>query len=300
MIRWILISFFAVQFFFTLFDLLFLWRKQANKSFWQTMRKDWSTIETILFFWLLYFILQTLGVALIPSINKISFYFHNWLNIPIAESEFTFSDILPLMSLHLWTYLLISFWDYATHRWILHHPWFWIFHEYHHVPKKVFNGMPGISVRPYVFATTTLTYLGVIPFLLLPLKWLVSPTLASLFIQTLPIQSLLLTLILSIVHSHWLRTLPWVHRTLKAIQITSPQEHTLHHSQRLYGNYGNFSCLWDHLFRTYLDPVSFDIENEPLGLSYDQDFLGALCKGYFKMPTRWRSKSHIEDFCRIQ
>lgn len=299
MIQWIIISFFVVQLFFIAADLFFLWKKKGSLRFSDIWKQERHTIETVLFFWILYFILQVVGISLIPTMNQMTTHLHAWLNLSPAPFEISSQDYFQLGILHLWTYLVVSFWDYATHRWILHHPSLWIFHEYHHLPKQVFNGMPGISVRPYVLVTTALTYLGVLPFLWIPLKWIVTQEMASLFIQTIPLQSLLLTLVLSVVHSHWLRTFPAVHSTLKYLGITTPQEHTLHHSERLIGNYGNFSCLWDRLFNSYIDPSQYNLEAEPLGLAYDQDFLGALCRGAVKMPTRWRNKSQIKNFCRI-
>jgi sterol desaturase/sphingolipid hydroxylase (fatty acid hydroxylase superfamily) len=288
-----------VQFFFIGTDLFFLWKKNGSRSLNEIWTYERHTLETIVFFWLLYFALQVIGVALIPTMDQMTTNLHSWLNLSPSHLEVSPSVFFELTLLHVWTYLVVSFWDYVTHRWILHHPWFWIFHEYHHLPKQVFNGMPGISVRPYVFVTTALTYLGVLFFLWLPLRWMVTPDVASLFIQSLPIQSLILTLVLSLVHSHWLRTFPAIHRVLKRLGITTPHEHTLHHSERLIGNYGNFSCIWDHLFKSYIDPTHYNLEQEPLGLSYDQDFLGALCRGTIKMPGGWRSKSQIKNFCRI-
>lgn len=295
-----ILFFFAVQIFFTFADLAYLWKINGAPSLKALLEKEGSSIEMLFFFWVLYFILQVSGVTLIPSIDQVTLDFHRWLGLPFFGFPLSFKEGVVLVLLHGWTYLAVSFWDYVTHRWVLHHPWFWLFHEYHHLPKVVFNGMPGISVRPFVFVTTSLTYLGVLPCLWIPLQWLVSERNASLFLQTLPMHSLILTIVLSAVHSPWLRTFRQFNRWLQKIGMTTPLEHTLHHSCRLDGNYGNFSCVWDHLFGTYIDPQNVSPEHEPLGLSYDQDFLGVLCRGMVKMPKKWRDKSQIHSFCRIK
>jgi len=76
-----------------------------------------------------------------------------------------------------------------------------------------------------------------------------------------------------------------VHRLLRPLGITTPQEHWLHHARDLQGNFGNFTTLWDRLFGTYLDPLDPANGGRRAGLAYDQDFLGVLTLGRWKLPS---------------
>ena len=76
----------------------------------------------------------------------------------------------------------------------------------------------------------------------------------------------------------------------RALQITTPQEHLLHHSTDRPGNYGNLSTLWDRLFGTYQDPRAPQNQDRPLGLPYDRDFLGSLTFGLARFPEAWRRR----------
>ena len=192
--------------------------------------------------------------------------------------------------------MMVSFWDYITHRHILHRPSGWRFHEYHHIPRMVFNGMPGISVRPFAVVATLLSYVGVIPFLLLPLRYWVSPEVGMGFLNLLPVTFGALTLILSVVHSHFLTRQNWVHHCLKFFQVTTPQEHLLHHSRHRTVNFGNFSTIWDRLFGSYLDPMKVDFKSEPLGVGYPSDFLSTLSFGQLRLPAAYTKTLALERF----
>jgi hypothetical protein len=67
----------------------------------------------------------------------------------------------------------------------------------------------------------------------------------------------------------------------------------------LEGNYGNFTVLWDRVFRTYLDPTTSEHQNHELGLPYDQDFVGALTAGKVKLPAAMRRRFQVEQFCNV-
>jgi len=49
---------------------------------------------------------------------------------------------------------------------------------------------------------------------------------------------------------------------------------------------------------TYLDPAK--LGDPKLGLNYDQDFLGAITAGKWKLSTRLRKKLALERFCYLE
>ena len=84
------------------------------------------------------------------------------------------------------------------------------------------------------------------------------------------------------------------------LALTTPQEHLLHHTVDLQGNYGNFTILWDRVFRTYLDPTLREHQDHRLGLPYDQDFVGTLTAGGVKLPGELRQRFEIARFCNLR
>jgi hypothetical protein len=86
---------------------------------------------------------------------------------------------------------------------------------------------------------------------------------------------------------------------MKWLALTTPQEHLLHHTVDLQGNYGNFTVLWDRVFGTYLDPTKSEHQNHALGLPYDQDFVGTLTAGRVKLPAIVRRRFQLERFCNL-
>lgn len=292
MIKSIVLSFFITQVIFTVLDLAVLYRqKKTTGSF------EWADYkESVLFIfgiWLVYLLVQTAGAGLLPGVNTFKDHFFQWLQIPgEGDSRWTWKVTLML----LWSFHVIGFFDFATHRWILHKKYFWFFHEYHHLPKMVFNGMPGISVRPYAFLATLLTYVGSVYFIFLPLKYFLVPDEVRAFLEmALPVLIFILALVLAVGHSLWLRQMNSVHSLLQVLLVATPHEHVLHHSNKLRCNYGNFVTIWDRLFGSYVDPMKMDFENEPLGLSYDQDHLGALCRGRLKFSRKHRERFRMKD-----
>jgi hypothetical protein len=119
------------------------------------------------------------------------------------------------------------------------------------------------------------------------------------YLGMLPGLVMLFALIGSASHSCFLRRFKWIHQVLKTLLVTTPQEHLLHHTTSLHGNYGNFMTFWDRLCGTYLDPATADPGRLRLGLSYDQDFLGAVTGSWCKLPTRWRERCEVRSFCYI-
>lgn len=292
MIKAIIFSFFLTQVLFTLLDLGFLYRQKKAAGYLKVSDHS-STLVFIAGVWIVYFILQNVGTAILPGFNSLKQHMFHWLNVsPDGTCVWSWKVTLTF----LWSFHVIAFWDFATHRWVLHKKQFWIFHEYHHLPKLVLNGMPGISVRPFVFFTTLLTYISSIVFLIIPMKFVLSPEESRAFLEWgFPLLAFLLSLVLSMGHSIFLRQYPIVHSVLKSLLVASPQEHLLHHSTKLRCNYGNFSTIWDRLFKSYIDPMTMNIHSEPLGLDYDQDYLGTLCLGKVKFSKDIRERFKLKD-----
>ncbi len=193
-------------------------------------------------------------------------------------------------------FYLAGFWDYIVHRFFSHHRWFWITHEYHHLPRQVTIIMPGILVRPFGFVAVVLstwaTAVSVYALLVsldLPV-WDLRPLLPAL---------LVISLVLTASHSSFLRRWPWWHRLMRYAQFTSPQEHLLHHAVASHGNYGNFTTVWDRLFGTYLDPAGIHLDDVRLGLAYDQDFLGTLTLGKLRLSPAVRQKYQVARYCNL-
>ncbi len=193
-------------------------------------------------------------------------------------------------------FYVAGLWDYLVHRFFSHHRWFWITHEYHHLPRQVMVLMPGILVRPFGFvavALSTWATAATVYALLLssdqPL-WDLRPLLPAL---------LVISLVLTASHSSFLRRWTRVHRVMRYGLLTTPQEHLLHHAVASHGNYGNFTTAWDRLFGTYLDPAGIDLDEVRLGLAYDQDFLGTLTMGKLRLSPAVRQKYQVARYCNL-
>jgi hypothetical protein len=79
--------------------------------------------------------------------------------------------------------------------------------------------------------------------------------------------------------------------------LIGPREHLVHHCATIHGNYGNFTSLWDRLCGTYVSPS--ETTEMPLGLAYDQDFLGAITAGRIKLSQALRSRYQVGRVCRL-
>ncbi len=189
-----------------------------------------------------------------------------------------------------------GFWDYVVHRCFSHSRWFWLTHEYHHLPRQVTVWMPGILARPFGFIpvaistpATAVTLYAVLILFDFPI-WDLQPMLPVI---------LIIVLVLTASHSAFLRRRQLVHRLMRWLWLTTPQEHLLHHGIESRCNYGNFTTLWDRLLGTYQDPILVDLEKLPLGLSYDQDFLGTITLGRLRLSPAQRDNFQIGRYCNI-
>jgi sterol desaturase/sphingolipid hydroxylase (fatty acid hydroxylase superfamily) len=243
--------------------------------------------------WGLYFAIQMGAVWLLPETPKTLDRLHGSLGMPSSRGNLPGTSlwiVLPIL------FFLVSFWDYVTHRWVLHTRAFWLLHENHHLPRRVESIMPGISVRPFAPVTTFLILVCTAASYLLFLRGTGTP-LGDLR-QAWPLLPILTTLGAA-THSSHLRSRPRVHHVMRSLLLTTPQEHILHHGIGRQCNYGNYSTLWDRLFGTYVDPLTVNLRSVETGLDYDQDFLGAISLGKLRFPLAWRDRFHLDVFSRL-
>ena len=238
--------------------------------------------------------LQLLGMQLVPEIDELI----------VASGLLLQSDAAPIAAepgnatfllLVIVGFYVLGLCDYLVHRFLSHNRFFWFTHESHHLVSDVSTFMPGILVRPYAF------------FVYLP----------SAFVAILAMQALLTVLgfgaydmspiilavfllqmtVLGMSHSSCLRRCDWLHRALRPLGITSPQEHWLHHCRELQCNYGNSVILWDRIFGTYREPRHGDATAYNAGLDYPQDFLGAISGSKLSLPEHVRRRFQMNLFC---
>ncbi len=193
-------------------------------------------------------------------------------------------------------FFVAGFWDYLVHRCLSHSRWLWFTHEYHHLPRQIFTAMPGILVRPFAaipalltVTATSITMYALLSVFGMPL-WNLSPL--------LPVVGVI-AIVLTASHSSCLRRWPIVHHVMKWLGLTTPHEHVLHHTHEMDGNFGNFTTVWDRLFGTYQQPFREEYRQRALGLAYDQDFLGTLTFGRWKLPTALRARFQIGRYCNV-
>jgi len=245
----------------------------------------------------LYGLIQTGGLSLVPSTDRmmtaVRSTLSGWLGRPVDAEPIRGVWLVMLSAL---LFYVSGLWDYLLHRFFGHSRRFFFVHEYHHLPSQVNVIMPGLAMRPFVvvtsFPATVATVFSAYAILLafgLPL-WDLAP---------LKILVLVQAILLCASHSCFMRRWWWIHHGMKWLALTTPQEHLLHHTTTLQGNYGNFTVLWDRVFGTYLDPLRAEHRDQPLGLPYDQDFIGTLTVGRLKMPTRMRQRFEVERFCNL-
>jgi sterol desaturase/sphingolipid hydroxylase (fatty acid hydroxylase superfamily) len=196
----------------------------------------------------------------------------------------------------VFAFVIGTFFDYMVHRFLLHGP-LWRLHENHHLPSVVSNVMPGIAARPFVIVPNFLINAGSCAAIFLTVRLIGNSRLITAFIYVVPALLLTFTFVACASHSIFLRRFHWVETLFRALLLIGPREHIVHHSAEIQGNYGNFTSLWDHAFGTYVSPR--EMNDHRLGLAYDQDFLGAITAGRFKLPHPIRSRFQVGLVCRI-
>lgn len=268
---------------------------------------SWASLLFLGFVLLAYFLLQGAVARLAPGpesvVTSVCAYFSGPLQASsswLPDLRLPSSALPPSLALFLavFTGLYVGgLVDYLVHRFVSHSRVLFFTHEYHHLPSEVFLLMPGLAARPFAivasFPVTLITAAsayGVLHVLGQPVTT-PEPMLWLLFLHV----SLLVTS-----HSSFLRRFPAVHKVMRAFGLTTPQEHLLHHTTDLRGNYANLTTIWDRVFGTYLDPDVVTMEGRRLGLDYDQDWLGAVTLGFFKIPKHLRDRFDVGRWCNLQ
>lgn len=242
--------------------------------------------------------LQYGGLALVPTARELLASIRELL----AQSLDLRKAQVPLDGATMATLCVVGFyvaglWDYIVHRFLSHSRWLWFTHENHHLPTQIFLCMPGLCVRPFAVVAIFPATIGTIFSIYVGLAVLGYPLWD--LVPLINVVILAQVSVLTASHSSFLRRWWWIHHSLRCFGITTPQEHVLHHTVDLQGNYGNFTTVWDRVFGTYLDPMQEVSQGHRLGLAYDQDFLGAVTIGRFKLPTKVRNYFCIDRYCNI-
>ena len=263
-------------------------------------REEGPALETLLFLlvvFLVYAAFQYSGFLFVPRVESLAEQTEEFcrrrLGFPLTDQPM---DGLSAAVFVVPLFYAAGLWDYLFHRFVSHSRWLWFTHEYHHLPSQIFVLMPGIAARPFAVVATlpvvvaTLVTGQVLLTLLGRRAWDLTPFQVLLIVQVF---------VLTASHSSCLRRWWWVHQVLKRLAVTTPQEHVLHHTVDLAGNYGNFTTLWDRLFGTYLDPARAENQGHGCGLPYDQDFLGVITLGTVKIPPRLRRRFQVGRYCNV-
>jgi sterol desaturase/sphingolipid hydroxylase (fatty acid hydroxylase superfamily) len=247
---------------------------------------------------LAYGVLQVAGLSLAPTGEELLAGLQSRLLHGVDGSAPAAPSAALALAIGVVGFYAGGFWDYMVHRFVNHSRALWFTHEYHHLPTRVAVYMPGICVRPLavvaVLPATAATLLTVC--LLLRAAGLQGVE----FTGVLHGVVLMQVTVLGTSHSAFLRRLPVVHRLLRPLGITTPQEHWLHHARDLHGNFGNFTTLWDRAFGTYLDPLDPAHAGHRAGLPYDQDFLGVLTFGRWKLSPLARARFAVGRYCHLE
>ena len=242
----------------------------------------------------LFLAIQLGGFALVPRIDALVERMRMFVVPGSHESPAPEGWRLALLVAGL--FYLAGFVDYAWHRWFSHNRLFWFTHESHHLPSEIFVGMPGLGVRPFA-VLTVVPLVAVTAAVTYALLRLTGRPMWSWTIFQIPL--LMASTLLVTSHSSFMRRGWLAHRIMARLTLTSPQEHVLHHTVDLHGNYGNFTTVWDRLFGTYLDPRLAEHQGHRYGLAYDRDFLGTITVGAIELPASWRKRFQIDRYCNI-
>jgi sterol desaturase/sphingolipid hydroxylase (fatty acid hydroxylase superfamily) len=237
-----------------------------------------------------YSAIQLALASALPSIDKLSDF-----AIRVTGSAAAAPSVPWMVPVFAIAFCVGTLFDYLVHRFLLHGP-LWRLHENHHLPSVVSNVMPGIAARPFVIVPNFLINVGSCATVFLVVRLIGRPHLSATFLHLLPALLLTFTFVACASHSIFLRRFDWVETSFRWLLLVGPREHLLHHAAKIKGNYGNFTMVWDSAFGTYVSPPRGET---PLGLDYDQDFLGAITAGRFKLSPGFRSRYQVGRVCRL-
>lgn len=284
------------------FQVLFIFLDLFERFKYKNERTEKETLrgKTVFFFFLVvlvFLFVQSFFFRMVPSPYALFDFFatgFNWLFTHIDKSSSLSGKWLMIISII--TFYLSGLYDYLIHRFISHSRLLWWTHEYHHLPSKVFNLMPGLVARPFaiVLVYPNIVLMVITVYLLL---WIFNLPLMD--VSPIIVVFLLQGVTNMITHSSFCRRYWIFHYIMKPFGLTTPQEHIIHHGVDKKGNYANLFTMWDRLLNTYVDPKTIDIKNLKLGLNYDQDFLGTITLGKFKFSDKIRDKYQIGRYTNL-
>jgi len=238
-----------------------------------------------------YSVIQIALASVLPTMGRLTDYVIRTLHVSVTQVGTRWT--IPVF---LGAFFTGTFFDYIVHRFLLH-GFLWRLHENHHLPSVVSNAMPGIAARPFVVVPNFLINAGSCAAIFSLVRLIGRPQLIATFIHVVPALLLTFAFVASASHSIFLRRFDWVETVFRNLLLISPREHLLHHAATIQGNYGNFTALWDRAFGTYIPPTAGEF---PLGLDYDQDFLGAITAGRFKLSPVARSRFQVGRVCHLK
>jgi sterol desaturase/sphingolipid hydroxylase (fatty acid hydroxylase superfamily) len=280
-----------VQIGFIALDLYEHWRSARRTGVRHVVGRYWALIFAVASACLVYFMIQIGLASVFPTVGKLADY-----AIQASHLRITQADTSWAVPVFLGAFLTGTFFDYIVHRFLLH-GFFWRLHENHHLPSVISNVMPGIAVRPFVVVPNFLINAGSCAAIFTMVRIIGQPQLISTFIHIVPALLVTFAFVASASHSIFLRRFDWTETVFRNLLLITPREHLLHHAATIPGNYGNFTALWDRAFGTYIPPTTVEF---PLGLDYDQDFLGAITAGRFKLSAGVRSRYQIGRVCHVK
>jgi sterol desaturase/sphingolipid hydroxylase (fatty acid hydroxylase superfamily) len=280
----------CVQVGFITLDLYEHWRLARRNGVRRVLSRYRALILAVICTCLLYFGIQIALASALPNVNKLTDFIARALRVRITPPDMRFA--VPVF---LGAFITGTFFDYLVHRFLLHGI-LWRLHENHHLPSVVSNVMPGIAARPFVIVPNFLINAGSCAAIFAILRLVGRPQLIAAFIYVVPPLLLTFAFVASASHSIFLRRFDWAEGVFRTLLLITPREHLLHHAASIKGNYGNFTALWDRAFGTYVPPTPAEFS---LGLDYDQDFLGAITAGRFKLTHGLRSRFQISQICRL-
>ncbi len=276
-------------------DLYEHWRSARRAGARRVILANRAVIVTVGAACIGYSAIQLALASAVPNIGNLT-NFALQFTTSLTPSQPSSPDARWMLPVFAVAFSVGTLFDYLVHRFLLHGP-LWRLHENHHLPSVVSNVMPGIAARPYVIVPNFLINACSCAAIFAGVKLVGRPQLISTFIYLLPALLLTFSFVACASHSNFLRRFDWVEMAFRSLLLIGPREHLLHHAATIKGNYGNFTSVWDRAFGTYVAPGQ--ASEVALGLDYDQDFLGAVTAGRFKLPCTLRSRYQVGRVCRL-
>jgi len=280
-----------VQIGFIALDLYEHWRSARRTGIRQVVGRHRALILAVAAACVVYFVIQIVLASILPTIGKLGDYVIRASHVNMTQVGTKW--IIPVF---IGAFFTGTFFDYFVHRFLLH-GFLWRLHENHHLPSVVSNVMPGIAARPFVVVPNFLINAGSCAAIFGMVRMIGRPQLIATFIHIVPALLLTFAFVASASHSIFLRRFDWAETGFRGLLLISPREHLLHHAATIKGNYGNFTAIWDRAFGTYIPPTTGEF---PLGLDYDQDFLGAITASRFKLSAGARSRYQVGRVCHLE